>query len=57
MAVLEEALQSCRDEVASHIAQLGQLETAHHRQVDQLRIKVAYLAPDIHEVQLPSLFR
>lgn len=38
---MEEALGSCQEEVASHVARLGELERAHHSEVDTLRNQVS----------------
>ena len=41
MAALEEALGRCREEIATHISQLGELEAAHRSEVDTLRNQVS----------------
>ena len=41
MVELEEALGSCQEEVASHVARLAELERAHHSEVDTLRNQVS----------------
>ena len=40
VAKLEEALQSCHNEVSSHMTQLIDLDRTHHQQVESLNKKV-----------------